>query len=334
MMAGQPPGQPVLHHPGGAIGALEAVPAGPAQRQRRIAAPVEEQQRLLAARQRLRQRLHQSRREPAAALGRFADQVDRGDRRHLRRAVAAGQLHLGVAAERDLLARLDRRGRGGEDHRAFLEQPAHHRDVAGVIVNAFLLLEARLVRFVDDDQAQAFIRQEQRRSGAHRHQRLAARDRAPRTAALGGAQARMPGDGLAAEPVVEALQERLGQCDLGQQDQGLSTRPDRRGDRLEIDFGFARARDPVEQRRREPVCGDVIRQDGRGGVLISAQDGRRMIGVGHRERAVDIDRHRLDRARLHQAADHPVRHVGDRGEFADQSLAVGDPFQCLGALRR
>jgi hypothetical protein len=42
--------EPVLDHPGGAIRALETVAARPAQRQRGIAAPVEEEQRLFAVR--------------------------------------------------------------------------------------------------------------------------------------------------------------------------------------------------------------------------------------------------------------------------------------------
>jgi hypothetical protein len=42
---------------------------------------------------------------------------------------------------------------------------AHHRDVAGVILDAVLLLEARLVRLVDDDQAELGIGQEQAPSG-------------------------------------------------------------------------------------------------------------------------------------------------------------------------
>ena len=44
MVAGEAVHQPVLDHPGGAIGALEAVAAGAAQGQRRVAAAVEEQQ--------------------------------------------------------------------------------------------------------------------------------------------------------------------------------------------------------------------------------------------------------------------------------------------------
>ena len=49
MVAGEAVHQPVLDHPGGAVGALEAVAAVAAQGQRREAAAVEEQQRLLAA---------------------------------------------------------------------------------------------------------------------------------------------------------------------------------------------------------------------------------------------------------------------------------------------
>ena len=61
---------------------------------------------------------------------------------------------------------------------------AHHRDVAGVILDALLLLEARLVRLVDDDQAELRIGQEQRRAGADHDPRLAGGDRPPGAAAL------------------------------------------------------------------------------------------------------------------------------------------------------
>src|SRR3546814_955703 len=70
------------------------------------------------------------------------------------------------------MAGLDRGGRRGEHDRAFLEQPAHHRDIARVIMDALLLLEARFVRLVDDDQPEIGIGQEQRRARADRHQRL------------------------------------------------------------------------------------------------------------------------------------------------------------------
>ena len=48
----------------------------------------------------------------------------------------------------------------------------------------------------------------------------------------------MPGDRLHAEAVVEALQERLGQRDLGEEDEGLLACAERGGDGLEIDLGL------------------------------------------------------------------------------------------------
>ena len=67
MVAGKPVHQPVLDHPGGAIGALEAVPAGAAQGQRREAAAVEEQQALLAGLEVGFELGDQRRRQPAPA---------------------------------------------------------------------------------------------------------------------------------------------------------------------------------------------------------------------------------------------------------------------------
>ena len=61
---------------------------------------------------------------------------------------------------------------------------AHHRRVAGVILDAVLLLEARLVRFVDDDQPELRIGQKQSGARADRDRRFAAGDPAPGAAAL------------------------------------------------------------------------------------------------------------------------------------------------------
>jgi hypothetical protein len=76
--------EPVLDQPAGALRALEAMAADPAERQRRIAAPVEEQQRLLLLLHRLADRPHQHRRQEAAALRRMpahVDQMQIGQRR-------------------------------------------------------------------------------------------------------------------------------------------------------------------------------------------------------------------------------------------------------------
>ena len=80
MVAEQHAAEAVLDQPGRAVGALEAVAAGAAERQRRIAAPVEEQQRLFVPLERLGDRLDQRRRQEAAALRLVVAQVDRLDR--------------------------------------------------------------------------------------------------------------------------------------------------------------------------------------------------------------------------------------------------------------
>ncbi len=142
MVAGEPVHQPVLDHPGGAVGALEAMPAGAAQRQRSEAAAIEEQQRLLARGEVGLELRDQAWRQPASARRRVLGQVDRADRRHFGEAMALGQPEFAIAADLDHVACFDGRSGRGEDDRNFLEMAAHHRDVAGVILDAFLLLEA------------------------------------------------------------------------------------------------------------------------------------------------------------------------------------------------
>jgi len=61
----------------------------------------------------------------------------------------------------------------------------------------------------------------------------------------------MPCHRLAAEAIVEAFQERLGQRDLGEQDEALPPLSDRLRHRLEIDLGLARSGDAIEQSRVE-----------------------------------------------------------------------------------
>src|SRR5690606_30135513 len=60
MVAGEPATEAMFDQPGAAVRALEAESAVPAQRERRVAAAVEEQQRLLASRQPFLHGRHQS----------------------------------------------------------------------------------------------------------------------------------------------------------------------------------------------------------------------------------------------------------------------------------
>ncbi len=332
MMAGEAPHQPVLDHPRGAIGALEAVAAVAAQGQRREAAAVEEQQRLLAALEVRLQLLHQHRGQPAAARRRVQGEVDRPDVGQRRAGEPLGQSDLAVAAERDHVLAFDRRGGRRQDHRNVLEPGAHHGGVAGVILDPVLLLEARLVGLVDHDQAEVGVGEEQGRARADRDPRFAAGDAAPVAPPLRRAQARMPGDGRAAEACLEALEERLGQGDLGQQDKRLPALAQAFGDRLEIDFGLARAGDPVEQDRVEPVA-DRRGEAGGAVALVGVEVRRRELGVGDGQRPVGVDRHGFERPGLGQPAHHRIAHPGMVGELADRALATGQRGQRRFTLR-
>ena len=168
--------------------------------------------------------------------------------------MALAKLELAVAAGLDHVPCFERGGGGGEDHRNVLEPGPHHRHVAGVVLDAVFLLEGGLVRFVDDDEAEVGVGQEQRRAGADHHLRFAAGDPPPGAPALRGAEVAVPRRRLAAEAGGEALEERLGERDFGQKDEDLRPFANRFCDGFEIDFGLARAGDAIEQHRIEAAA--------------------------------------------------------------------------------
>ena len=191
------------------------------KRQRREAAAVEEQQRLLLALQRDLHRFGQPRRDEAAARRPFAAKIDRLDRRQMLAAEPLRQFQMHVAAAARVHHRLDRRRRRGEHDRNLDLARPHHRHVAGVVADAVLLLVGGVVLLIDDDQAKIGIGQEQRRARADHHLRLAGRDRRPGARALSWRQLGMPFGGADAEPRGEAIEELRGERDLRHQDQHL-----------------------------------------------------------------------------------------------------------------
>ena len=187
----------MLDQPGRAIGAFEAMAATPAERERRVAAPVQEQHRLLAPCPRFFDGGDCARRQPPAARRTFALEVDQGDVGQPRRAEASGKSEPAVASALGVEPRLDRRRRGGEHDRRLLESRTHDRHVARVVDDAFLLLVGALVLLVDHDEAEVGERQKERRARADNHGRLAARDRRPDAFALALRQAGVPFGGPA-----------------------------------------------------------------------------------------------------------------------------------------
>ncbi len=137
--------------------------AGGAGQHRRIAAPVQEQQRLLAAGHALPDGGQQRRRDHRApGLQVHVDQL------HLRQAPLADARGHGQPRVAPALGGVPalQRGRGrAQHHLGALELAAHQRQVARRVARALLLLVAGVVLFVDHHQRQP------RHRGEHRHAR-------------------------------------------------------------------------------------------------------------------------------------------------------------------
>ena len=192
MVADQPPLEAMIDQPGVAIRALQAEAAGAAQSERRKAAAVEKQQRLLFALERDLHRLGQPRRDELAARRALAPHVDRLDHRQMRAAETFRQMNALVAAAPRVDLRFHRRRRRGQHHRDFRDVAAHHRHVAGVIMRAVLLLVGRVMLFIDHDQAEIGVRQKQRRARADHHRHFVRRHRGPGARARARRELRMP----------------------------------------------------------------------------------------------------------------------------------------------
>src|SRR3954469_24709978 len=101
-MADELAAEAVLNQPGRALRALDALAAAPAQRDRRIAAAIEEQQRLLPRGQGLLHPLEHPRRQTRTPRRGMALEVDSGNRGELIAAVPRRQMQRTVAAGRDV----------------------------------------------------------------------------------------------------------------------------------------------------------------------------------------------------------------------------------------
>ncbi len=292
----------VLHQPGRALRAIETVAAGPAQGQRGIAAAVEIQQRLLLVFERLRDGSDQRRREPFALLGRLLAHIDGHDIGQLDAGIAARQDHAAVAAGARIDVALDgRRGRR-QDHRELAEIGAHHSHVARLVVHAVFLLEAAVVLFVDDDETEFVVGQEQRRAGADHDAGFARRRGAPGPRALRRGERGMPLDRHAAEACREAVHELAGERDLRQHDERLTALLQRACHRLEVDCGLAGAGDAIEQRDGEGTVGCRAHGVHRACLRIGEVDrGVRRIGAPE---TLLRDRHFDQAAGFDEAVDH------------------------------
>ena len=202
-----------------------------------------------------------------------------------------------VAAVLRLMKRLERR-RGRAEHDRYTALPcAPDGDVAAVVAHAFLLLERRIVFFVDDDEAESRHRCEYREPRAEHEIRLACGSCFPMTTSQRGGKPtvqrhRPPPRKCARYP----LQELGGQVDFRDQQQRLTAgrHASRRGG--EIHLGLAAPGDAVEHERRESA--ERVR-NGRDGALLFGVECR---GGGGRRNICRKRGRRKDAVRARDAA--------------------------------
>jgi hypothetical protein len=239
MVADELPAETVIDQPGVAVRAGQAEAAGAAERERRIAAAIEEEQGLLAALERSPDRAGERWRDVAAGRRPLAAQVDRLDRRH---ALAAETLRQGetmIAAAAGVHLGLQRRRRRGQHHRNAGDMAAHHRHVTGVVAHAILLLVGGIVLLIDDDEAEIGVRQEQRRPRADDDRNFAVGDCLPGARTPAWREFRMPFGRAHAEARCKPVEELRGERDLRHQNETLAAVADAVCHRLEIDLGLA-----------------------------------------------------------------------------------------------
>src|SRR5262249_42045664 len=135
MVADELPAETVIDQPGVAVRAGQAEAAGAAERKRRIAAAIEEEQGLLAAFKRSPDRARERWREVRPRRRPLAAKTDRRDRRHALAAETLQQSETMIAAAAGVHLGLERRRRRGQHHRNAGNMAAHHRHVAGVVAN-------------------------------------------------------------------------------------------------------------------------------------------------------------------------------------------------------
>ena len=306
-VADQPASVTMLDQPGIGLRGGHPFAAGPADHQRRVAAAIEEEQALLAGRQGLGHGRHQRRREPGARFGRLFAQVDQLDARQDRAPAPRGELQPPIAPGLGVPERLQRRRGRGQHHQGVLDLGPRHGQIAGLVDEPVLLLERAVVFLVDDDQLQPRIGQKERRARAHYDAAAPLGHRLPgRRGARGRLDRRMPLGRPGPKPLLEAVDHRLGERNLGQKDQhlGLGVGGEHGGDRLQIDLRLARARDTVEQRGLKSPLGDEALKRVRRRRLARIERSRGPARVGRVEREDRLDQANLQRAGEHKRADH------------------------------
>ena len=334
VVAAQAPVRQVQHEVGGATLAARDPAAGRTGQHRRIAAPVEEDQALLAA---LEAQLQAGQQRRGKSFLQFlAPRVDDAHHGHGLGHRALGQFQQAIAARRGVMESFQRRRGGAEHDRDVQLVRAPDRHIARRIAQAFLLLEGGVVLLVDHDQLQARQRHEHGEPGAE-HDVGVTRERFEETArARRIGHAAVGADHMrGGEARRDAAFQLRREGDLGHQHQRLAATGEDGIDGTQIDLGLAATGDAVQQHDVE--AGLV--EDGRHGRLLCCQQLRQWPGrnhvcgvsVGdgipcgrHRRYGSRLPGRRLDArladARQFAAAQH--RRQGEGRHFTERGLVV------------
>ena len=213
----------------GAAGTGAHVAAGGTLQVGREAAPIQEQDHLLATSKGAAHGLVEGHGPRYAAGFRHplgAAQVDHLDRWQRSRADSVGQLEAHHLPHGREVQRFEGRRGAAQNHPCppSLEPRALQRHVAGVVARRRALLIARLVLFVEHDRCEPLHRREHRRAGSDGHAPLATPQRPPRVDALAVRQPRVQHRHLVAEHAAHP-RHRLGrEGNLRDQQNGTVTR--------------------------------------------------------------------------------------------------------------
>ncbi len=275
-----------------AVRAALLAAAVPAEDQRLEAAPVEEEDGLAAGADRGRDGVLEDGGEEAGERRSLADARQVDDAHLGQRPVvdAAGQLDALVLPGAGVLEGLERRrGRAEHADRSLLAGP-HHRQVAGVVARAVVLLEGRVVLLVDHHDAQVLHRGEDGAADPHADAGLSPPQPQPLAVPLPVGEAAVEERHLVAEAGAKAPGQLGGERDLGHEDQRSPPGGAGQRDGLEVDLGLARAGDPVEQEGAEGPgrAGDA----GEGPGLV-AGEGEGILGGGQERAPTGRHRDRL-----------------------------------------
>ena len=291
VVAAQRAVQLVEDAPGAAVRAAALPAALAAMQHRRIAAPVQEHQALLAARDALAASAATSGGDSAGAgaLGRLRQpaHVDQAHRRPGAAADALGQARGAGSGPASARCQLSSDGVAEPStHRHAFAPAAPDRQVARRIARAFLLLVRRVVLLVDDDQAEPRQRREHRQARAEHQVGQAEVRRQPAAQALRRRQAAVQRDDApAGEALGEARFELRRQVDLGHQHQRLPAGAERLCGGAQVDLGLAAAGHAVQQHRAGRRAGRSPRRSRASAAACSAVSaGAASAGGGGRRR--------------------------------------------------